>query len=362
MRLLILRTSAMGDIVHALPVLAALRNSLRNVTIGWVVEKPFASLLELHPDVDALFQVELRSWRRQPLTGVARAAEVRRAIDDFDADIALDLMGNHKAGAIAALTRAPRVIGLAREDRREPSSAAWMTETVPAHGTHVVDRTLSVLRGLDINPGQADFQPAKILPQPADSDPPPDPYFIVQVGTGWANKSYPPASLGEVARRVAAERGLSGFVAHGPEEAAEAEETIVAAEGAILDAVPTGIRNLGPWLRQAKLVIGGDTGPLHLADALGTEVLMLMGPTSPERHGPYQQRRNGIRVDLPCSPCYQRFPRVQSCMSHLPPAVVAERAVSVLCGRRLTTSDTLLRLSEPLPSLCRATALKRTAG
>ena len=362
MRILILRTSAMGDIVHALPVLAALKRNLPEATIGWVVEKPFAVLLDQHADVDALFPVELRRWRRQPAVGLAQAASVRRDIDGFDADIAVDLMGNHKAGAIAAVTRVPRVLGLARRDRREPSSAVWMTDTAPALGTHAVDRTLSILRGLGIDPGEVDFQPEKLLPRPADPAPPADPYFVIQVGAGWANKCYPAAALGDVARRIAAQRDLRGYVAHGPGEVAEAEEAMIAGDGALVDAVPTGLASLGFWLRRAELVIGGDTGPVHLADALGTDVLMLMGPTSAERHGPYQQRDNTIRVDLPCSPCYQRFSGAQSCMTHLPPAAVADRAVSVLCGRRLTASDTLLRLSEPLPPLCRSSARKRTAG
>lgn len=354
MQILIIRTSSMGDIVHSLPVIAALTSALPEAKLAWVVEKPFAPLLEGHPDLECVFSIELRRWRRNPLAGLVPMAGARRCIDDFDADVALDLMGNHKAGAIAALTRAPRVLGLDRTDRREPSSAAWMTETVPARSTHTVDRTLSILRGLGIEPGPPDFGSQHLLAGDGDPAPPGDPYFIVQVGSGWANKTYPAEALGEVANRIAETRGIVGYVAHGPDDEAAAEAAITVSAGGLAGAVPPGLENLGAWLRRADLVIGGDTGPVHLADALGTPVLMVLGPTAAERHGPYHQRHNTVRLDLPCSPCYQRFASAQSCMTQLQVGAVAERAVRLLTGQRLTASDTLLRLTGLPPPLCRS--------
>lgn len=354
MRVLILRTSAMGDIVHSLPVIAALKTAMPDATLAWVVEKPFAPLLEGNPHLDRIFRLELRRWRHDGWRGLAAMTKARRTIDDFDADVALDLMGNYKAGAIAALTRAPRAIGLARPDRREPSSAVWMTDTVPARGTHAVDRTLSILRGLGIQPGPPDFAPQYLLAGDGDPAPPEAPYFAIQVGTGWPNKTYPAAKLGEVARRIAEARGIVGYVAHSPDDEAAAEAAITASAGGLAGAVPVGFENLGAWLRRADLVIGGDTGAVHLADALGTPVLMSLGPTSAERHGPYHQRHNTVRLGLPCSPCYRRFSTTQSCMAQLPVGAVAERAIRLLCGERLTASETLLRLTGPPPPLCRS--------
>lgn len=354
MRILIIRTSAMGDIVHSLPVIAALNSALPEAKLAWVVEKPFAPLLEGHPDLERVFSIELRRWRRNPVAGLVSMADARRSIDAFDADLALDLMGNHKAGAIAALTRAPRVLGLDRADRREPSSAAWMTDTMPARGTHTVDRTLSILRGLGIEPGPPDFGSRHLLPGQGEPRLPSQPYFVVQVGSGWANKTYPAEALGEVAKRISERRGVNGYVAHGPGDQQAAEEALAASAGALVDVIPVGLADLGRWLRGADLVIGGDTGTLHLADALGTTVLMILGPTSADRNGPYHQRHNTLRLDLPCSPCYRRFNDTQSCMVRLPVEAVADRAVRLLCGDRLTASDTLLRLTGPPPHPCRS--------
>ena len=353
MRVLILRTSAMGDIVHSLPVLAALKRGMPEARLAWVVEKAFAPLLRGRDELDRIIEVDLRRWRRAPLGNLREMSEARRAMDDFGADLALDLMGNHKAGALAAVARAPRVVGLKREDRREPSSALWMTETVRAEGTHMVDRALSILRALDLEPGDVDFRPDRILPGEGDPPPPASAFFVIQIGAGWPNKSYPPRAWGEVARRIAERQGIVGYAAHGPEDEDSAEAAIVASDGALAGRVPGGLTNLGAWLRAARLVLGGDTGPVHLADALGAPVLMLMGPTDPRRNGPYSQPHNTIAVTLPCRPCYKRFKTVQSCLTHLPPTLVAERAVRLMCGQELTPSDTLLRLSEPLPPLCR---------
>ncbi len=345
MRILILRTSAMGDIVHSLPVLAALRQDIPDAKIGWVVEHPFAPLLQGHRDLEVVFEVELRRWRKDLREGLRSGSRVRRRIDEFNADLVLDLMGNHKAGAIAALVRAPRVLGLQREDRREPTSAMWMTETVPATGVHAVDRTLSILRGLDINPGPADFQPTEILTANEGPMPPADPYFVIQLGAGWVNKAYPTASWAEVAQQLASDTGLSGYLAYGPGDQQLAEETIASSSGGLIGSVPSGLGNLGQWLRTAKLVLGSDTGPVHLAHALGTPVLMVMGPTDPLRHGPYLMPHNTVSLELPCRACYQRFDTIKSCLSQLPANAIASRAAQLVRGRRLTTDTSMLRLA-----------------
>ena len=130
MRILIVRTSAMGDIVHCLPVLIALRRHLPEAKIAWVVERTFAPLLEGHPDIDELILVRLREWRKQPLSAAVlrEVATFRQTLRRFAPDVALDLMGNHKGGAIAWLSGAKRRLGAARSLRREASSAIWLNE------------------------------------------------------------------------------------------------------------------------------------------------------------------------------------------------------------------------------------------
>ena len=209
-RILLLRTSSLGDVVHALPVLGALRRHLPRARLGWVVEEPFAPLLAGHPDLDQLIVVRLRRWGRRPLAprSLAEIAAFLAALDRFAPQVVLDLMGNHKAGAIAALSLAPRRIGHARAFRREPSSALWLSERVPAAGTHAVDRALSLLDALGLPREPADFGGGTLFRaplavaagsaaapqsaaagstrQPPTAEPP---YGLLHPGAGWGNKA-----------------------------------------------------------------------------------------------------------------------------------------------------------------------------
>lgn len=340
-RILLLRTSALGDVVHSLPVLNALRRHLPEARIGWVVEEALAPILHGHPALDAVIPVRLRVWRRRPLAGETRReiAAFRRALGQFAPDLAIDLMGNHKAGILAALTRLSgcRVrLGPARPDRREPSSALWINREVPLRGEHAVDRNLSLLDGLGVPPreaGSADFGGELLFPQsPAVPGPP---FVLIHPGAGWANKVYPPALWGEAVRRLREQVDLPCrvAVARGEEALADA---IVAASGEASDraeAVPAGdLPALAALLRSATLVLGGDSGPVHLSQALGTPVLMLLGPTDPRRHGPYGAPGRALWKTLPCSFCYRRFAETKACLLEISPALVAERARELLTG------------------------------
>jgi heptosyltransferase I len=340
-RILMVRTSSLGDVVHSLPVLGALRRHLPRARLGWVVEEPFAPLLAGHPDLDQLIVVRLREWGKRPfgartLAGIARFLA---ALDRFAPQVALDLMGNHKAAAIAALSLAPRRIGHARAGRREPSSALWLSERVPADGTHAVDRALSLLDALGLPREPADFGGHKLFRGAgagAAVDGPAAPYALIHPGAGWGNKAYPPAWWGEAARRLHAATGVRTMVAAAPGEEALAAAVVAAAgvSGAAAEQVSApDLRALAALLRGAALMLGGDTGPTHLAHALGTPVLMVMGPTDPERHGPYGAPERAIYRRLPCSFCYHRFGEAKACLLEVPPERLAERAAALLAGR-----------------------------
>ena len=331
MRILLIRTSALGDVVHGLPVLTALRRHHPDATIGWIVEETLAPLLEGHPDLDEVLAVRLRSWRR-PFASRHTTGEIRRFLGrlrDFGPEIVIDLMGNHKAGVLAALTLADRRIGPARRDRREPSSACWINEPVRLRGRHVVERTLSLLAPLGVPGEPPDFGGDKLLP---DAAPPPDlprDFFVVHPGAAWPNKRYPAASWGDAARELAARTGLRGLVVHGPGEAGLTEVALAAGRGALEHVATDDLGALAALLRRARLVLGGDTGPLHLARALGTPVLCLMGPTDPATHGPYGQPEAALWRQLPCSFCHRRFGEPKACLTTLPPSAVVERAASL---------------------------------
>jgi heptosyltransferase-1 len=334
LRILIVRTSALGDVVHALPVLVALRRHLPEARLGWVVESSFASLLEAHPALDEVIVVRTKEWRRRPLaaTTLRDARRFWSELDAFAPDVVLDLMGNHKAAAISALTMADRRIGLAGPHRREPGSALWLSEGVEPLGQHAVERALSVLPALGLPAEAADFDGASIFPEalPAASDT--TDYVAILPGAGWENKRYPNAWWGEVALGLAAAGGPRSVLLPGPGEEEAAEEAAAAGGGHAQPLPPGGLAALTAALRGARLVLGGDTGPLHLAHALGTPVLCLMGPTDPARNGPYGHPEWTLWKQLPCSFCHKRLDETKACLLEIPPARVVHRALELLAA------------------------------
>jgi len=333
-RILIVRTSALGDVVHALPVLTALRRHLPTAKIGWVVEEGMAPVLAGHPDLDELLMVRLRQWRRFSSQGFRGLGGFFSALDRFAPEVVLDLMGNHKAGVISALTLADRRIGFARRFRREPSSAVWISQPVVPWGTHAVDRMLSLLDALDIPAEPADFGPEKLFRQePATAPVIPaiqEPHVLLHPGAGWANKRYPPDWWGKAVALLRERTGIPTWIAtaRGEEDLAAGVEAASGGAARIVSApdLPT----LAALIRRARLMLGGDTGPTHLAQALGTPVLMLMGPTDPDRHGPYGAPEHALYKRLACSFCYKRLDETKACLLEIPPHRVAERAAELM--------------------------------
>ncbi|MGB5389197.1 MAG: glycosyltransferase family 9 protein [Thermoanaerobaculia bacterium] len=332
-RILLLRTSALGDVVHALPVLTALRRNLPHATLGWVVESSMAPLLAGHPDLDELLVVSLRTWRRQLHRRSTWAAmrDFFVGLERFAPELVLDLMGNHKAGALAALTLADRRVGVAPRFRREPSSSIWINEPVIPQGEHSVDRALAVLDALDLPREPADFGGGKLLREEpieardrlASTE---DQRALIQPGAGWGNKRYPPERWGQAAHLLERDLGLRSWVAAGPGEENLANEVVAASRGSAEAIVAPTLAYLATFLRHSRLVIGGDTGPVHLAHALETTVLCLMGPTAPETNGPYGDREAALWRQLPCSFCHKRFNEAKLCLTDIQPAEIAERA------------------------------------
>lgn len=317
MRILLVRTSALGDVVHALPVVAALRRHLPEARIAWVVEQAFASLLSERGDIDEVIPVRLRAWRRSPLSRQHRRelGGALSAMRRFRADLALDLMGNHKAGVLVALSGAKRRLGAPREQRREPSSALWVAETAQLSGEHVVDRTLSLLSALGLPTEPADFAAERIFPSAlADGA---SGGVLLHAGAGWGNKTIPAATAAWLAREIGRRWALPVTIAAGPGEGQLAQDIATRSDGAATAALDVTLADFAGRSRASRLVIGGDTGPLHLAHAVGARVLMAMGPTDPARHGPYRAPERAIHQQLPCSGCYCRFDEPKACITSI---------------------------------------------
>ncbi|MGH7333617.1 MAG: lipopolysaccharide heptosyltransferase I [Candidatus Rokuibacteriota bacterium] len=293
MNVAIVKLSSVGDVVHALPVAAALRSRFPLGRVTWVVERREAALLRGNPDLDDVVSVDTRSWRRlQDLTSIRdMLGRLRRA----RFDVAVDLQGLLKTGLLTAATGARIRIGLAALRCREPVNALFTNRRVapPASARHVVDQLLSLLAPLGATTGPPTFR----LPSEPGAEEAAEAFFmghglketdrvvVLNPGAGRADKRWPVSRFVELACRLRLEVGATVVVAWGP---FEVEQARAIAEGAAaLLAPPTNLDGLLALLRRIRVMVAADTGPLHLAAALGIPCVGLYGPTDPTRNGPY---------------------------------------------------------------------------
>ena len=328
MNVAIVKLSSIGDVIHALPVAAALKRHRPETRVTWVAEAREATLLAGHPDLDGIVIADTRGWRRGParVAALRDMADLRARLRMAAFDAVLDLQGLMKSGLLTALTRAPRRIGFARGFRREWLSGLFINERVrpPATAIHAVEQYVALLTPLGIADRAIEFR----LPPDADADrrveaflagtgiKPHDRLVLVNPGSGRSDKQWPVAHYRELARRLADEAGARIVVLWGPGEEADAR-TIAASVVDGAAAPPTSLRELTALARRARLMIAGDTGPLHIAAAVGTPCLGLYGPTSGTRNGPYGSRHRVLQS-------------ADGRMASIPPADAAGAATALL--------------------------------
>ena len=331
MRALVVRLSSIGDVVHTLPALAALRR--HGYEAGWLVEPPALPLLAENPFVDqVVVSPRVRHFRGREALAAARALRGRRY------DVALDFQGLWKSAAWARVAGARRVVGFERHWRREPASVLLVRERVmpPPAVPHVIDKNLALLAPLGIDAvGLREFP----LPMSSEAVSRVDrglaelgaPEFaILNAGGGWPSKLWPPERFGEVAKGLRAS-GLTSLVTWGPGEEALADRVVAASEKAAVRSFPTTLLDFVELARRARLVIAADTGPLHLACAVSTPVVALFGPTDPARNGPFAAGDVVVRRKPPCAPCYRR-----GCRRHVGVMdEIGSEEVLAAAGRRL---------------------------
>ena len=288
MRILLTRLSALGDIIHTWPLADALTSGEHPAELAWIVEEPFLPLVERHPRVSLAIPVATRRWRRRPLSAETRRGfrEARRSVRSFAADIAVDPQGLVKSAAWGVLSGAGRRIGLAPAYRREALAGACYTRTVtPPPGTrHVVDINLSLADALGLATTVGAAPDGTFLlggrgPAPLSEA------VVLLPGTGGRGKAWPVASFAALARELAS-RGSPVTVAWGPGERPLAEAVVEASGSGVALAPPTSVVELATLLAGSCAVVGGDTGPVHLAAALGVPTAAVFVATDPERNGP----------------------------------------------------------------------------
>jgi lipopolysaccharide heptosyltransferase I len=287
-RILIVRLSAVGDVIQSMPIACALRERFPEAFLAWAVETRAGQLLQGHEALDRIISLP-RGWLKSP-AGVWR---LRRFLHGLRFDVAIDAQGLTKAAILAWLSGAPRRIGFGRPWGRELSR--WLnTEMVDTPGPHIVDRNLQLLRPLGILSPTVRF----LVPEcPAARWRAMDMiaaakvergFAIMNAGAGWPSKVWPAARFGAVAVHLAAAWNLPTLVVWAGQAEREIGEQIVAgAEGAAQLGPSTTLPELAALARRAKLFVSSDTGPLHLAAAVETPCVGLYGPWCAEVHGPY---------------------------------------------------------------------------
>jgi len=282
---LIIRLGSLGDIIHGIPTAAALRRCFPDARIDWIVDPRYVELLELVEGIDRCIPFDPRDLARglKAWSVISRLRQTRY-------DAVIDLQGLLKSAVLARAVGARRTIGFPAAHLREPQARMFYTETPdPGAAVHVIHKGLGLLRAFDVVSTEARF-PIRI-PRTATADSIRDQsgegYALVNPGAAWPNKRWPPTRFGAVAAATRRDHGLRSVVMWGPGEQTLAESVVAASDGAAEMAPPTTIADIVAIAHGARLMVSGDTGPLHVAGAVGTPLVALFGPTQPERNGPW---------------------------------------------------------------------------
>lgn len=286
-RILICRLSAIGDCVQTMPVLCALRDRFPTGFLAWAVQQRAAPLLEGHSCLDRLILVP-----DSPRTVTRDAGSFLRTLRALRFDVAIDPQSLTKSSVVARLSGAPRRIGFGRPQGRE-LSPLLNNERLQPTGSHVVDRYLELLRPLGIDSPPVRF----LVPDHAEAAAYVqsflgaaglDSFAVLNPGAGWRSRLWPAERYGDVAVHLAQRHGIRSLVTWaGAQERAWAQTIVAAAAGQALLAPAANLRQLAALLREAALFVGSDTGPLHLAAAVGTRCVGLHGPTRAQASGAY---------------------------------------------------------------------------
>ncbi len=332
-RILIIKPSAVGDVVHALPILNLLRKRYPQATIDWVVTPTCAGILDRHPQLnDAIL------FDRKRLGGAWKNREIRKELVTFAKrlreakyDVVLDLQGLFRSGWMAWKTGAAVRIGFRKAREFAP---VFYTHRVDIGTTeqHAIERYLSIAEQLGCPRGPVEF----VFPHDytdrshvASMVPLTTKYAVLLPGTNWVTKRWPVEHFAALVQPLKERFGLETVVAGGAYEA-----SIVGQIKPAYDVtMKTTLRQLVALLERADLVIANDSGPMHIAAALGKPLVTMFGPTNPVRTGPYGRMDSVVRVGLPCSPCYSKKCSHISCLNWLYPEMVLKRAKKELARK-----------------------------
>ncbi len=343
MRILIVKLGAIGDIVHTLPVLPVIRERYPEAVISWVVEARSAAILRDNRLIDNLIEVDTRSLRGKKLieNGLADGPKQLRNLRQFNFDVAIDFQGLLKSAIIAKLSGAKQRWGFSRAHLREPASRVFYTDVVRLTGqAHVVRQNLALVGGaLDIDTAEhriefplwsseSDRKEADEIVDQIGGE-----FVILNPAGGWVTKLWPAENYGKLADHLWEKGGLRSVITSGPKEEGLASEVLSNTRSGKAIVVKPTLKGFYELAKRAKVYVGGDTGPTHIAIAAGTPIVGIFGPTEWWRNGSLDPDDICVeRLDIDCRvDCHRRTCSKWICMD-IRPKVVFEAV-----GARLST-------------------------
>jgi heptosyltransferase I len=310
-KILIVKPSSLGDIVHSLPFLNILRICYPNTEIHWVIAKVFQGLLEGHPMINKLWIINKDSWTKmnRAKETIDEIRSLFKALKKERYDLAVDLQGLLRSGIITSATGAPVRVGF--KEAREGSRFFYTHKVAGGKGIHAVDRYLKVAEYLGCDTSIIAF-PFPLHQFPAIKLP--HDYAVIVPGARWETKRWPPEQFGKLASLLP----LPSIIVGSQGDIHIADDIVALSDNKASSlAGKTNFQELIAIVRGAKFMISNDSGPMHIGAALGVPVYAIFGPTDPLRTGPYGKGHTIIRGDVSCSPCFKRKCNDMKCMKNI---------------------------------------------
>lgn len=326
-KILIIKPSSLGDIIHSLPFLHSVKERYPETKVDWVVARGLHPLLENNPLINRLWIINKDKWLSPSYlkNTVREIIGLYRGLGRENYDVAVDLSGLLRSGIMAYASKAEIRLGFAESDEGSPF---FYTHKIQS-GTelHAIDRNLTLAKVMGCNTDDIRYSFPPCVPSPAILRDLPPEYAVMAPSAGKEANRWPAARFGELAARLP----LPTVLISGASDAHLVQEALNSAEGkAVSLAGRTGLLDLVAVIRKAKFFVSNDTGPMHIAAALNVPVFAIFGPANPVRTGPYGKIHTIIQEDLPCAPCYRWKPCDHwQCMEDL----TVEKVYRIITGK-----------------------------
>ena len=336
MKILIVKLGPVGDVVHTLPALHPLRKSFPEAFIAWAVERKSMDVITGNSDLDEVIIFERKElqkiFKADGLVAAYRYfAAFAAKLKEYNFDLTIDFQTLFKSGIITFSSGARKRIGF---DKWRELNRLFTNHRIKAVSRHTVDKYLELV---DAAGGRGDGSPVKIVYSAEDDsyiysflkekELANRPWVAINPGASWTSKLWPVESFASLCDFLE-DSGIPVVVVWGPGEEALVEGIVGAACSKPYVAPPTSIKQLACLLERSSLYVGGDTGPMHMAVAMGTTVVGIFGPSDPDRNGPYGEGHMILQADIDCIKCWKKSCSSMECMKNVSAEAVADAVIS----------------------------------